>query len=189
LLPTGAGESKALPNPGIEVYYSGAWFPDGKRILLAGEQSDRIPRSFVQDVDGGPPQPVGPEGMRAVLVSPGGDRVAAYGPDGEVYLMSADGAEPEPIAGTEFGDELLQWSADGGGLYVRALDDSRLEIYRLDLATGIRQTWVELDIPDPIGFIGIENGPGATRITPDGSAVVYSYWQGRGELYIAEGLR
>ena len=57
----------------------------------------------------------------------------AYGPDGEIYVVTADGAESKPVAGAEFGDELLQWSADGLSLYVRARDDSRLDLYRLDL--------------------------------------------------------
>jgi hypothetical protein len=103
--------------------------------------------------------------------------------------LSAAGADPQPLAGAEFGDELLQWSEDGRSLYVRSLDDSRLEIFRVDLAAGLRVPWKDLAIPDPIGFIGIENAAGATRITPDGRTVVYAYWQGRGELYIADGLR
>jgi len=189
LLPTGAGESKVLPRSGIQDYYSGAWFPDGKRILFAGEGSDHIPRSFVQDVDGGEARAVTAEGVRATLISPDGRSLAAYGPDGDYYLAPADGGKLHRIRGAEFGDELIQWSEDGRFLYVRGADDSAVELFRIDLVTGSREPWKKLEVPDNVGFIGIETGPGAIRMTPDGKSYVYTFWQARGELYVAEGLK
>ncbi len=189
LIPTGPGETRLLPRSGIEVYYSGAWFPDGERVLFTGERSDHIPQSFIQDIDGGHALATTSEGVRAALVSPDGSRFAAYGPDGEHYLVLVSGGAPQPIRGTEYGDELLQWSEDDRYLYVRALDDTLLELCRMDPSNGRREQWLSLELPDRVGFIGIENGSGATRITPDGSTVIYTYWQARGELYIADGLR
>jgi Tol biopolymer transport system component len=189
LLPTGPGQVKRLPRSGIEIFYSGGWFPDGQRIFLTGERADRIPRSFIQQVDGSEAAEVGPEGIRVALVSPDGKLLAAYGPDGEHYLLPAGGGELRPIPGTEPGDEMLQWSADGRFLHLRAQDDSRLDFVRLNLSNGRREAWKTLLPPDRVGFIGIENSSGATRVTPDGKAAVYTYWQARGELYIAEGLR
>jgi Tol biopolymer transport system component len=189
LLPTGAGESKALPRSGVEDYYSGSWFPDGKKILFAGETSDHMPRSFVQDVDGGEARVIATVGMRATLVSPDGKRLAAYGPRADYYLVPADGGSPEPIHGTEFGDELIQWSDDGRFLYVRSIDESVVKLFRIDLLSGRREPWRTLEVPDNVGFIGLETGPGATRVTPDGKSSIYTFWQARGELYIAEGLK
>jgi Tol biopolymer transport system component len=189
LLPTGAGESKVLPRSGIQDYYSGAWFPDGKRILFAGEGSDHIPRSFVQDVDGGEARAVTAEGVRAALISPDGRRLAAYGPAGDYYLAPADGGKPHPIRGAEFGDELIQWSEDSRFLYVRGAEDSRVELFRIDLVSGRRELWKKLEVPDNVGFIAIETGPGAMRMTPDGKSYVYTFWQARGELYVAAGLK
>jgi hypothetical protein len=44
-------------------------------------------------------------------------------------------------------------------------------------------------VPDQAGFVGIEKGPGAIRMTPDGKSFMYTYWQAFGELYIVEGLK
>ena len=189
LLPTGAGDSKLLPRSGIQEYYSGAWFPDGKRIMFAGEGSDHIPRSFVQDVDGGDARAVTPAGMRATLISTDGKSLAAYGPQGDYYLIPAGGGEPRPIRGAEPGDDLIQWSADGRYLYVRRLNDSAVELFRIDLSTGLRKIWETLEVPDKVGLVAIDSGPGAIRMTPDGKSFSYTFWQGRGELYIAEGLK
>jgi hypothetical protein len=104
-------------------------------------------------------------------------------------LIAVTAGDSHPIHGLAPGDELVQWSRDGHSLYVRADDESRLNLFRVDLMTGVRTPWRTLSLPDPIGFIGFENGAGATRITPDGVAIVYTYWQARGELYLAEGLR
>lgn len=188
LLPTGAGELKRLPNSGIQEYYSGAWFRDGKRILFAGEGSDQIPRSFFQDVDGGEARPVTAAGVLATLISPDEKWLAAYGPGG-YSLLPVGGGEPRPIRGAEPGDDLIQWSGDGRYLYVRRLNDSAVELFRIDLSTGLRSSWETLKVPDKVGLIGIESGPGAIRMTPDGKSVSYTFWQGRGELYIAEGLK
>jgi len=189
LLPTGAGEPKLLPRSGIQEYYSGAWFPGGKKILFAGEASDHIPRSFIQDVDGGEARPVTAAGVRATLISPDGTQLAAYGPEGDYYLAAIDGGELRRIRGAERGDELIQWSADGRFLYLKGPNESFVELFRIDLLNGKREPWKKLEVPDKVGFVGIQNGPGAIRITPDGKSYVYTSWQGLGELYIAEGLK
>jgi eukaryotic-like serine/threonine-protein kinase len=189
LLPTGAGEPKLLPRSGIEEYYSGAWFPGGKKLLFSGETSDHIPRSFIQDVDGGDARPVTAAGVRATLISPDGTRLAAYGPEGDYYVAPIDGGEPQKIRGAERGDELIQWSANGRYLYVKGPNESLVELFRIDLMNGQRELWKKLEVPSKVGFVGIQNGPGAIRITPDGKSYVYTSWQALGELYIAEGLK
>ena len=98
-------------------------------------------------------------------------------------------ANPSGFAGRSRGDELIQWSADGRFLYVRGSNESVVELFRIDLFSGQREPWKTLEVPDKVGFVGIENGPGAIRITPDGKSYVYTYWQALGELYIAEGLK
>jgi len=189
LLPSGAGESKVLPRSGIQEYYSAAWFPDQKSILIAGERADHAPRSFIQDVDGGEARPVTAAGVRATLISPDGKWLAAYGPRDDYFLVPVGGGEPRPIRGLDPRDELIEWSADGNFLYVRGSDETAVQIYRIDLSTGLRKWWQTLEVPDQAGFVGIEKGPGAIRMTPDGKSFMYTYWQAFGELYIVEGLK
>jgi hypothetical protein len=188
LLPVGPGQPKPLTNSGAQAFFSGGWFPDGKSVYFVAEKSDHLVGSFVQPV-GGNAVPVGPPDTRAALVSPDGTQLAAYGVDGEFYLVPVAGGEARPIAGAETGDELLAWSSDSRFLFVRALDDTRVDLFRIELSRGHRARWRTIEVPDKIGFIAIESGPGATRVTPDGNNLLFTYWQARGEVYIGEGLK
>ncbi len=53
LLPTGAGDSIALPRGKIETYWGGRWLPDGKRILVFASEAGEAGRARIQDVRGG----------------------------------------------------------------------------------------------------------------------------------------
>jgi len=189
LLPAGAGEARRLPRSGISEYYTAAWFPDSRRLLLVAAGPDGAPRTWTQDVDGGEARPVTPEGARATLVSPDGKLLAAYGADGDFYLFPAEGGEPRPIRGLLPGDDLVQWSADGRFLFVRGLDRAAVEVFRVELASGRRERWQKLEGPDPVGLIGIQEGPAAVRMTPDGKYYLYTYWYALKDLYLVEGLR
>src|SRR5262249_34460211 len=105
------------------------------------------------------------------------------------YLCPVDGGEPTALEGYVDGDLLLQWSADGHAIFLRAAGDTELKIYRLDLKTGTRQLWKDLTPSNVAGLIGIGTDPGQVRITPDGQTYVYTYWTAQGELYMAEGLK
>ena len=80
-------------------------------------------------------------------------------------------------------------TSDGRFLYVKGPNESLVELFRIDLMNGKREPWKKLEVPNKVGFVGIQNGPGAIRITPDGKSYVYTSWQALGELYIAEGLK
>ena len=65
LLPTGAGQPKAVPE-GLDrqVFrdFRGV-LPDGKRIMFNAHEAGKPPRAFVQDLEGGAARPVTPEGV------------------------------------------------------------------------------------------------------------------------------
>jgi Tol biopolymer transport system component len=187
LLPTGPGAEKRLAASGLKEYYSAVWFPSGKRILFVAADSDTKPRSYIQDIDGGIARPISNETLQAVLVSPDEKLLAGIGSAGRFVLRPIDGGETRPIRGALPGDELIQWSADGRFLYVRAPGDSSLEFFRVNLATGRRESWKEIDVADPVGLIGIQ--PAAVRMTPDGKSYAYSYWRTLTELYLVDNLK
>jgi serine/threonine protein kinase len=184
LVPTGAGETKVLPTSGIKECYSGAWFPDEKKVLATCETTEGAFYSYVQPIDGGPAKIVASKDVRAVLISPEGSRLAAYGP--EPGLIPANGGALQPIRGLKAGDELVQWSDDGGSLYVRDDDQSKVNLFRVDLASGRRVLKQTLAIPDSTGLVNIQ--PDSTKMTPDGRAAVFTFFHATGELYVAEGL-
>jgi len=192
LLPTGAGQPRDLPSGGVYLHHWASWVPDGKRIVFAGEEQGHLPRTYIQDIDGGPPRPFGEEGLRVSVVSPDGRQVAGTTLDGKALLFSADGGgrDAKPIAGVEPGEFLVQWSADGKTLYVRGTEENPLTLFRVDLATGKRTLWKELHPAEEAGFMYFGAGPKAgVRVTPDGRMIVYSYWTRQADLYLADGLQ
>jgi Tol biopolymer transport system component len=191
LLPTGTGDVRALPRgPLVEYLDWAAWSPDGRRVYFAGRESPDVRRTYVQDVDGGDPRPVTPDGFVGILLSPDGRTIATVDRYGEYYLCSTEGpAEPRPLAGYVDGDVPLQWSGDGGSLFVREAGNLVLRIHTLDLSDGRRRFWKELAPPDPTVLTDIGSDPGQVRITPDGRFSAYTYWTFEGELYLAEGIR
>jgi Tol biopolymer transport system component len=191
LLPTGTGEVRRLAHGSIAEYLDwAAWSPDGRRVYFAGRDAADVRRTYVQDVDGGDPRPVTPDGFVGVLLSRDGQTLATVDRYGEYYLYSVNGShEPLLVPGYVDGDVLLQWSADGKSLIVREAGNLVLRLYRLDLATGDRRFWKELVPPDPTVLVDIGSDPGQVRITPDGRSYAYTYWTFEGELYLAQGMK
>jgi len=61
LLPAKAGEPKPLTHDAINHFYA-RWFSDGKRIVFSGDEPGHGVRLYVQDLAGGKPQAITPEG-------------------------------------------------------------------------------------------------------------------------------
>jgi len=182
LLPTGAGESRSFPSGGMH-YERIEWFPDGQRILFTGNEPDRPTRTFSQDLNGGKPVPVTPEGTIAARVSPD-LKYVTVAQGGKLNLLPIAGGPLKPIADLEPGESVVRWSADGRSLYLRkATEPSVLRITRLDVASGKRELWRELKTPDVVGV-----QVGDIAITPDGSSYAYSYQRDIVTLYMAKGL-
>jgi Tol biopolymer transport system component len=191
LLPTGPGEVKRLARGAISEYLDwAAWSPDGRRIFFAGRESPELQRTYVQDIDGGDPRPVTPEGFVGTLLSPDATLIAAFDRYGEYYLCPIGGAaEPRPLEGYVDGDVLLQWDADGRFLFVREASNLVLRIHKLDVSDGRRSLWKELTPPDPAALIDVGSDPGQVRLTRDGRFYAYTYWTFAGELYLVQGLK
>jgi eukaryotic-like serine/threonine-protein kinase len=83
LLPAGAGTAKQLSPGDIQQYWYGAWWiPDGKEVVFSANRIGHGVQCFVQDVDGGKPRPVTPEGVTFCEISPDGKLIAGNGPGG-----------------------------------------------------------------------------------------------------------
>jgi dipeptidyl aminopeptidase/acylaminoacyl peptidase len=176
LLPTGAGEPRDLPAGPPVQYHWATFFPDGRRILIAAQERGKAPRSYIQDLSGGPPQPFAEEGMRATLISPDGSEIAGTTLEGLQLIYRSDGeGRARAIVGAEPGDFLVQWSADGKTIPVRGREERPLTLYRIDLASGQRERWKELAPPDLAGFIEFGAGPMGLRATPDFRYYAYNY--------------
>jgi len=93
LFPIGPGQAKEIFAPQLEHLENGSahFLPDGKRIVLDGNEAGRPARSFLLDVAGGKPQPITPEGMFASIPSPDGKYLAGTTADDKLMLFPVDG--------------------------------------------------------------------------------------------------
>jgi serine/threonine protein kinase/Tol biopolymer transport system component len=186
LLPTGAGEARQLQGHNI-VHSTATWFPDGRRILLAGTEADHGLRLYIQDIDADKISAVTPEGTNGLsfALSPDGSAVAAVGPDDKAYIFPIPSGDSRPIKGMEPGEVPVEWSTDGRSLYAYRGGDLPAKVYRVDLATGNRTLWKQLMPPDPAGVEFV----GPVLPTHDGKAYVYGYRRLLSDLYLVEGLQ
>jgi eukaryotic-like serine/threonine-protein kinase len=193
LVPTGPGASRPLPHGALAFYGRLSWLPDGRRVVFSANGWDHEPRCYVQDVEGGPPKAITPEGVqtatiRTLLPTPDGRFVAAEDAAHRLALYPIDGGEAKPLPGILPGDDPIQWSADGRWLYVRGPGKFPARVYRVDHSTGRREFWKDLMPPDPTAVVDVSDMVGRVLLTPDGRSYVYSYIRWQGEIQLLGGL-
>jgi eukaryotic-like serine/threonine-protein kinase len=186
LLTTGAGEPKDLTKDNINHAWA-HWFPDGKRVLFAGNEPNKGVRLYVYNPATGKNQPISPEGVSgtAFVISPDSQVVAGIGPDQKGYLYSVSGGEARVIPGLNPGEQPITFSSDGGSLYIYQPGELPARVDRLDIRTGQRKRWKELMPTDPAGVETI----GPILMTPDAKTCVFGYHRMLADLYLVEGLK
>jgi len=188
VIATGAAESKSITPYAITQHSAFGWLPDGKGIFLEGYdgQSWRI---YTQDLDGGKPRPITPEILPhaewANLVSPDGKWIVGQDLEGKAWLYPVAGGSPHAVQGLEENEVWVNWSADGRSAYTCDLGKVPTRVFRLDLATGKKQPFLELSPGDLLGLAKIRS----VRVTPDGKSYAYTYERALSELYLVEGLK
>jgi eukaryotic-like serine/threonine-protein kinase len=186
LYSTGAGQPRKLDRGGLVAYESAVFFPDGRRILACGHEAGHAVRCYVQDVEGGKPRALTPEGTTDGLVSPDGLQVLVRDSGGNLKIYPVDGAAPRAVAGSTPGDAVGRWSADGKSLLVSDYFASvPLQIERLDLATGRREPYRQLGPADPVGAVQIY----PIALSADGRSYAYSLRRMTSHLFLASGAR
>jgi hypothetical protein len=188
LLPTQAGNPRTLPAHGLQLSPAGqaAWLPDSTRIVFVASAPRQAPAVWIQDIAGGAPRRVTPEGFefkRARPVSPDGRYLFASPPNGTFTIFPLAGGPPRPlppIAGPPVTP--IRWSADGRHLFVRN-STMPLHISLVDVATGKTTPWMDIAPPDQTG----------ERVTlwlsADGKSYAYNVERNLADLYLVTNLR
>jgi hypothetical protein len=186
ILPTGAGEPQDVPIPGIERInsYNQGFFPDGKRIWFTGAEAGHPARTYAQQITGGAPQPITPEGISADGLSPDGKFVIAPDRDGLLAKFPIDGAAPRAVPGINPGQRFVQWSEDGSAIFVRGTGIP-ISVSKVDLSTGKQTPMAHLMPADPAGVAGVNT----VVMSRDGKTYAYNYRRLLSELMVVEGLK
>jgi hypothetical protein len=173
--PTGAGESRQLPNPDKLLIDSLAWLPDASGIVLFGQPAGHRSRGYVQKIAGGPPRPFTPEGVGLITwwsmpVSPDGTQVVARNADGQMMMYGLNGGTARAVPGLQSTDI----PADGRPWIVD----------RLNVVTGTREKAFEVR-PAEIAGLRLTY----LALARDGRHYVHSFSRLLSTLYMVEGLR
>jgi len=186
LLPLGAGEPRIVEAPGIERFENGEarFLPDGKRLLINGVEHGHAPRTYVQDLAGGTPRPLTPEGITALLASPDGSAVAGRA-GGAVTVYRLDGGPSRIVPGLSDNLSPIQWGTDSASLYVYDGAEKPAVVSRVNVATGKMELVRKLMPRDPSGVVYIS----PIVMTPDASLFAYSSYRMLSVLYVVTGVR
>ena len=161
-----------------------SWSPDGKRIAFTSERdgSDEI---YVMDADGGNQQNLtnhpgrdyspswSPDGKRIAFVSDRDRFLDIHGfPTSEIYVMDADGENPQNLTNNRHDDRSPSWSPDGKRIVFLSYRDGHFigdfelitsEIYVMDVDGGNQQRLTENRKNDE-----------SPSWSPDGTRIVFS---------------
>lgn len=183
LLPAGAGSARDIAPGGVRFLERGSWLPDSRRFLLVGRAADRPPRTYIARLDGGSPEPLTPEGIRGVLLSPDGGQLLVRSEAGNWMAFQMGNGKMTPVAGLS-GLNPVGWSDTGDVVYARG-GDIPARIYRVNVQSGKREEWRRLTPADAAGAMAIQH----VQVTPSGNAMAYTYFQFDARLFVVEGLR
>jgi len=182
LLPTGPGEPKTLYAQPM-TYHSAEWFPDGKKVLVSGNAPGKPSRSWIYSFESNTLEPLTPEGVRATQVSPDGRSYVVFDP-AKVLIAPLAGGSPKKIADLDNSEAVVRWSGDQRYLFLRKNEGATVQIVRLEVATGQKQNWRTLRVPElGAGFLG------PVALSADGKASAAAFQHDLANLYLVTGLR
>ena len=183
LLPTGAGEIRHLDRKGLEETGDGAWAPDSRHVVFSASLPGKPPRTYMQDIEGGSPVPLTPEGITGSRMSPDAKYLLAANAAGEMILFPLSGGVPVAVKGLQKDEGVIRWSKGAPGLYVYHAPSATL--YKVDPFTGRRELLRRIVPSDPAGI----SSPPKVCVSADAKAYVYSFERYLSELYLVRGLR
>jgi len=185
IYPTGPGEPRRLPRGDLETYQSADWFPDGKSVLVCGNEAGKASRCYTQDVTGGLPRPATPEATLNSTVSPDGLHVLYSKLDGTYFVERVGAETTQPVPALNSDDQVIRWSADGQSVYVYRPANVPFRLEQLDLASGRRVVVREVAPVDRTGVLWIVGA----AVAADARSYAYSYRRMTSQLFVVEGAR
>ena len=188
LHPTGAGESREVPNVRQILIDSIGWLPGGDELVAFGSTPAERSRGWLINIEDGSVRPFTEEGVSVAwappVISPDGARVVAQDADDQWRTYPVDGGESDAIPGVTEDDRIFQWTDDGRGLFVGRRAGPAWMVSRVDLASGDETPWTEIT---PREAAGLRRND--VYLTPNGRYWAHSYSSILTDLYVAEGIQ
>jgi len=158
--PTGAGAPQRLAVPADTDF--GGWFSDSRHVLLMASLNGAAARCYRQAIDGGSPEPVGPEDADVCFTLPD-DEVLLHTRSGKMLLYDRPGGTGVPAK--EPDDAPVGFEPGGFALISTPIPEQGFRIERMNLRTGDKTPVVTVVIADRAGLVkalpaSIVGGPG-----------------------------
>ena len=186
LLPTGMGQRKTVSAPNFR--YSGAdWASDGSRLIVRANKSDGPIQLWLQNLDGGEPQPITPKGVDGIFLTVDhADYVCTRDTAGKTKFYPIEGGEPRAISGVATDEQIIDGSNASSIVYVaRRQSDVSLQVAKLNITSGRREPFVTVLPDNPMGVQFV----GPPIFTRDEKRYVYPQQRGLSVLYVGSGLK
>jgi hypothetical protein len=186
LYPVGPGQTRQVTNDVLD-HADFAWMRDGTSLIFFGSEPGHAPRFYLQDLEGGRPKPISPEGFDSTNtpLSSDGKYLVVNCQDRLPCLFPIAGGEPRPIPGVGIEDSPIQWTADGKSIFMFRAGAMPANVERVDIQTGKRTPWKSLAPADRAGVHGVT----VIKMTPDARVCLYSYLRTFSDLYLVSGLK
>ena len=185
LYPMGAGEPVRLKRGAIADYQDAFWFPDGRNLLVVGNEAGKPSRTFRQEIPSGEPKPIFEEGVVAMAITPDGQTVLARDRDRMWRWYPMDGSASRLAAGFTAQERVdrylvVGWSPDGKEVFLRAGGDVPARVDRLDIMTGRRSFLAEVGPVDRTGLFSLT----PASVTKNGGQYSYGYAKRLSTLFV-----
>jgi hypothetical protein len=182
--PTGAGKTVPIEMGPLELCTGAVWFPDGKSLLIAGNEPGKPARAYRAAFPGGTPEALLPEGLQPRLISADGKYLLVVDESGNAHRFEI-GGRPEPVKGLAPRDVPLEWSADLKFLTVADSQTLPAVVSRVNLDTGERTKIAELAPANLAGVLGVT----LADFRDNGRQYSYGYARRISALYLVTGVR
>jgi len=184
IVPVGPGQAHDLHWDGFQILWTG-WFPDGKRMLLYASQSGQPTGLYSTDSNGAPPKWIAAQGIPLEGVAPDGDSLLQL-QDGAWELRSIQSGAVKPLPALHSDEQPIAWAEDSNHLFIQSPSFATVQIYRLDISSGARQSW---QLWKPKDAAGVLPQNILIRMSADGRWIVFNYRTQVGQLYSSDTLR
>lgn len=185
LYPTGPGQARRLDRGEFQAFSATRFFPDGKRLLICGNEPGRAPRCYVRPLADGPLRPVTEDGTDDGFVSPDGREVVAHLTSGGYRVYPVDDGPARTIPSLTANDQVVGWSHDGRGIRVQSRREIPMRVEHLDVATGRRSLLLVSAPADRAGLLAI----GRASLALDPRVYAYGTRVYVSQLFTVEGIR
>ena len=182
LLPTGAGQARTLIRKDMVESSDNRWTSDSQHVVFSGQEPGKVVRCYIQDIAGGRPAPLGPEGLTDPKVSPDGKLMLARSGRNFVIVRLTDNSV-QPAIGVDPADHVIRWSGDSRSLFLYR-EQRVIRLFQVDPLSGHKQLLRQINPSDPAGMIGFPE----VLVSANGKSCVYWFVRTISDLYVTRNL-